>query len=93
MLERERATLGLKPEMKIKKLTGISLDAGGDLASTDVVEVGDVLTEDGAEVALTEALGIDFTRVDPDEHVGVGAAEHADACRKRGGEMGQEGDG
>ena len=69
------------------RLTSVGLYTGSDLPSTGVIKVGYILSQDGLEIFFSETFCADFTRVDPDEHVGVGTAEHADAFRKRGGEM------
>ena len=49
--------------------TGVRLNAGRDLTCTDGVEVGDVLTENGLEILLTNAFGAYFASVNPNDHV------------------------
>lgn len=59
-------------------LTSVGLDARSNFAGSNVVEVRDILTEDSPEIALTDALGVHLTGVDPNNHVSVSANEHAD---------------
>jgi len=59
-------------------LTGVCLDPSGDLSSTDVVKVGDLLTENGSEIRFTETLGANFRGVDPNRHEAHIRDKHAD---------------
>jgi len=61
-------------------LTGVCLNPSGDLSSTDVIEVGDLLTKNGSEIRFTEALGANFRSVDPNRHKGKVRDEHGDTC-------------
>lgn len=61
-----------------KVRTSVGLNAGCDLSCADVVKIGDVLTKDGAEITFTKTFCVDLAGVDPDNHVGVGAEEHAE---------------
>ncbi len=61
-------------------LTSVSLDTSCYFAGTDVVEVGDILAKNSLEVAFTETLRVDFTSVDPYDHVRVRAHEHTNTC-------------
>ena len=58
-------------------LTGICLDPGSDLARTNIVEKGDVLTENGGEVFFAETFCTDFRSVRPNGHVYEVGSEHA----------------
>ena len=62
--------------------TGICLNAGRDLTCADCVEVGDVLTQHGLEVFLTNAFGICFASVDPNDHVDECADKGTDSFQK-----------
>ena len=62
--------------------TGIGLNAGCDLTCADCVEVGDVLTEYGLEVFLTNAFSVYFASVDPNDHVEVCTDKHADPWKR-----------
>ena len=41
-------------------VTGICLDPGGDFTGAEGVEKGNVLTEDGLKIPLTDALRVDL---------------------------------
>lgn len=57
--------------------TGISLDAGSNLSCSNIVEEGDVLTQNGLQISFANSLCVDLAGVDPDEHVDVGGHEHS----------------
>jgi hypothetical protein len=44
----------------METLTCVRLNPSSDLSSTDIVEEGDILTENGSEISFTETLGTDF---------------------------------
>jgi len=59
--------------------TGVCLNAGCNLARADRVEVGDVLTEYGLEVFLTNAFGVYLASVGPNDHVAKCAGKGSDS--------------
>ena len=67
----------------MKILTGVCLNPSGDLSSTNIVEKGDLLTENGSEIRFTETLCANFRSVDPNRHEGEIRDEHANTCEIR----------
>ena len=59
-------------------LTGVCLYPSGDLSSTNIVEEGDILTENGSEIGFTETFCANFRSVDPNRHEDEIRGEHAD---------------
>ena len=61
--------------------TSVGLYARRDFTCADGVKVGNVLTEDCLEVLFTNAFGIYFACVYPDDHVNIGADEHGNSWK------------
>lgn len=61
--------------------TGVCLNASCDLTGADCIKVGDILTQYGLEIFLTNAFSVYFASVDPNDHVDVCADKQADAWR------------
>lgn len=59
--------------------SGVGTDTGGDLAGTEIVEIGDVLAENGPEVFFSDPLGDVMAGVDETYGRDVGCSEDGDA--------------
>jgi hypothetical protein len=66
-----------RKEQTEKKLTCIGLNTRSDLTRTDFIEKRHVLTQDGAKILFPNTLRVDFSRPNPNGHVGKGTHEHA----------------
>ena len=56
----------------------IRLDPRCDLSGTKLVKVRDILPQHGLEISFPNPLCVDLSGPLPDEHVRIGADEHAD---------------
>ena len=56
---------------------GIRLDTSSNLSCAELVEVGDILPQNGLKVLLAEALGVYLSRIHPCIHVHESGHEHA----------------
>lgn len=62
----------------METLTGVCFNPGSNLASTNIVEKGDILTENGSEVGFAETLCANFGSVSPNGHEDDVRDEHGD---------------
>jgi hypothetical protein len=61
------------------QLTRVGLNTGGYLTCPYVIEEGDILTQNGLEIAFSQSFGTDLSRVYPYVHKDKGADKNANS--------------
>jgi hypothetical protein len=61
----------------VEKLTGISLYAGSNFTSSNIIKESNILAEHSLQVAFSQSLGRNFPSVDPNVHINESAKKNA----------------
>lgn len=80
---KNRSALSLNGKTTVRELTSVSLDTCGNLSGANIVEVRNVLSENGLEVSFAKTFCVNFSCVDPNVHVDKCAREHPDTYMEK----------